>query len=390
MGDAYGAGERMNREGTRKVTPTGALGDPRPATAEAGAAYLDDLAAMLAAYFQEGRADWRPEPVGDLPHGGLSEPDGDLAEGIRARRAGDLAAAKAFFERRMDGEPERFDARVQLARTLILEDDLDGASGRVRPLLDHDLPAARIAAHDELALIALYRGRFAEAIDHKSSARELASRNQAGDEAVARRFMQIGYIQTEAGDYDAAAESFDRALALVPEAGALNLDVVHLAALAEVRQGRLHTAGDRLRTIGDAVFDAGLANQLRRFHQLDAELLLVEGRPDDALVAIARAIRIYDHPLYRDTEARALLAAERLATAGASLLHITGLTDARLDIPTMYVRAHYRLGRVMEAQGRPDEAARWYAAFLGYWGDSDTDLPEVIEARAALERLGSG
>ncbi len=48
MGDAYGAGEKMNQEGTQSVTPNGVFGDPRAATAEAGREYLNALATVLA------------------------------------------------------------------------------------------------------------------------------------------------------------------------------------------------------------------------------------------------------------------------------------------------------------------------------------------------------
>ena len=387
MGDAYGAGIRLNTEGTKSLSPIGVMGDPRPATAEYGKAYLGDLADYLGTYFQRGRENWQPAPAPELPSGGLAEPEGELAEGIRARRAGDIAAAKAFFEAHLRRDPGQAEPRAQLARTLILEGDTEAARALLTPLLGSDDFQARILGHDELALVALYRGRFGEAVEHKLSARELAERHGGMEEEIARRYMQVGYILTEFGQLDAAAEAFAEAQKRVPDAGPLKLDIQHLAALAELRQGRPHLVIGKLRAIGDAIFDAGLTNQLRRFYQLDAELRIADGHPADALIGLSRAIRIYDHPLYRETQARALIALGRLDEAEESLQRITRLTDARLDIPTMFVRAHYRLGTIYEAQGRTHDAARLYTAFLDYWGGTDAPLDEVRLATEALGRL---
>ncbi len=388
MGDAYGAGPRMNAEGTKSVTPIGVMGDPRPATAEYGREYLGDLATLLTGYFERGRAEWEPAPAPDLPSGGLTEPEGELAEGIRLRRSGDIAAAKSFFEARMRRDPNDAEPRAQLARTLILEGQYEAARNLLAPLLDSSDFRARVLANDELALVDLYQGQFGPAIERKTAARELTADNGGSDEEVGRRYMQMGYILTEFGQLDSANEAFAEARKRVPDAGPLRLDIEHLAALTELQQGRPHLVIDKLRAIGDAIFDKNLTNQLRRFYQLDAELRIADGHADDALVGLSRAIRIYDHPLYRETEARALTDLGRLDEAEETLLRITRLTDARLDIPTMFVRTHYRLAALYERQGREADAARLYTQFLDYWGDTDAPLAEVGSAREALERLG--
>jgi tetratricopeptide (TPR) repeat protein len=169
--------------------------------------------------------------------------------------------------------------------------------------------------------------------------------------------------------------------------GAINLDIRHLAALAEVKQGRFHTADGTLRAIGDAVFEPGLGDQIRRFYQLDAMLRMALGRPADALIGLQYAIEIYDHPLYRETQARALLMLGRLEEAEETLLRLVNLTDARFDIPIVFVRAHYYLGTVYERQGRTKDATNMYARFLEFWGDSETPMDEVRNARDAIARL---
>ena len=390
MGDAYGADEKMGLEGTSSVTPLGVFGDPRPATAEFGHEYLGALADLLTNYLERGRSEWTPRRLENVPYGGLAYPEGDLAEGVRARRSGDIDAAMAFFEARLKRSPDDAGARVELARTHILAGDYGRATEIVTPVLVATDLRARALANDELAFISLYQGRFADAIFHKEEAREILADHGGSAIDLARRYLQMGYIQTETGQFDAARRSFEKALQHVPELGAFHLDIRHLAALVDVKQGRLHTAHGTLRAIGDAIFEPGLEDQIRRFYQLDAEVSMALGRPQDALVGLPYAIEIYDHPLYRDTQARAFLMLDRLQEAEETLSRLVNLTDARFDVPIVFVRAHYLLGTVYERQGRIQEATDMYARFLGFWGDTEVPMVEVRNATEAVLKLQPG
>jgi len=389
MGDAYGAGDKMNHEGTPGVSSIGVLGDPRAASAEAGREYLADLATLLADYVQTSRAQWQPAPPQDLPDGSLAEPKGELAEGIRLRRAGNLIAAQSFFEDRLKREPGLAEARLELARTSVLMGNFADAAELVTPLLNSENMTTRAQANDELAYVSMYQGRFQDALGHKATAAELLRESGASAEDQARRLLQMGYIRSEIAQYDGAREAFAEAVALMPGVGAFNLDIRHLAALVDFKQGRLHTADFTRRAIGDAVFEPGLEAQIRRFYQLDSELQMALGHPADALSSLALAIRVYDHPLYREAQARAFLMLDQLDDAEETLLRLINLTDARLDIPIMYVRAHYQLGGIYERQGRLGDAVKMYSRFLGFWGDVSVPLTDVENAREALSRLAA-
>ena len=387
MGDAYGAGEKMNEEGTSSVSPIGVLGDPRHSSAEAGREYLSDLVDFLAAYAQTGRERWKGTRSRTMPFGGLAEPQGPLADGIRARREGYYDRAKEFFEAELNARPTDIDARTELARTLVLGGSIDHARAVIIPLLKVDDTVVLERAHDELALIDLYQGRFNSAIEHKKVARQLTASGKRHPEHEARKLLYIGYIANETGQLEIAAASYAKGLELVPSASDVNLDLQHLLGLLEIKQGRLHKAGARLRMLGDAVFEEKFSSQIRRFYHLNAELLMKQGRPDDALVNIPLAIQSYDHPLYRETLARAYIAVDRLADAEAELLEIINLTDARLDIPIHYIKAHYQLATLYHRLNRPDEARQMYSKFLSFWGDTDIPVSEVVDATTALSSL---
>ena len=383
MGDAYGVGEKTNAEGTQNVTPNGVFGDPRAATAEAGREYLNALATVLADFVQEGREQWKVSPPTDVPYGGLPDPSGPLAEGILSRRKGDFEAASGFFDAYLKKNPDDVAARIELARTAVLEGQYNEARSIVEPLLRHPSSETRETAFHELALIAPYQGRFKDAAASLKASREVAAEN-GNARGEAHRLLYVGYFLSEFGDLDGAAAAYGEALQLEDEVSDLNLDLQHLTAINELKQGRLHKAGNRLRMIGDASLQEAFTGHIRRFYHLNGEILLARGRAEDALVNFPLAIQSYDHPFYRETLARAYEATGRYEEAEKELVRLIELTDARLDIPIHYVKAHYQLGKLYQQMGRDADAKAMYERFLGFWGEADTPVPEVAAARDAL------
>jgi tetratricopeptide (TPR) repeat protein len=55
--------------------------------------------------------------------------------------------------------------------------------------------------------------------------------------------------------------------------------------------------------------------------------------------------------------------------------------------PFVWILARYHHARVLERLGRTDEARREYEDFVAHWGHADNPLPELADARSALERL---
>ena len=141
-----------------------------------------------------------------------------------------------------------------------------------------------------------------------------------------------------------------------------------MVGLALIKKARLLDAAQRLRVIGDAVRDPEYQAHIRRFYHLNGEILLRRNRPEDAGVNFRAALEIYDHPLYRESMARARWQAGDLEGAVAELEKLVALTDARLDIPVHYVKAHYQLGQLYELLGNRDLAQDWYRRFFGISG----------------------
>ena len=384
MGDAMAMGEKLNRDGTHSISPIGVLGDPRGATVEAGKEYLDSRVTLLSDYVTARREGWAPEIPGDLPYGGLPVPEGDLADAVAARRNGDFDTARQLLQEKLQAQPGDPMIGLELARIDTLEDRIDSARGSLEALLAETTGnETREKIHDELALISAYQGRFAEAAEHKLEAKRLRGlRNDPAGEGL--KLFYIAYFQAETGRVDEAIESYGQALELARDPSAINLDIEHLVGLALVKKGRLLDAAQRLRVIGDSVNDPEFRSHIRRFYHLNGEILLQRNRPEDAAINFQATLKIYDHPLYRESMARAKWQAGDLEGAIAELERLVALTDSRLDIPVHYVKAHYQLGQLHEQHGDQDRARDWYRRFLDFWGSSDLDLEEIREARKKL------
>ena len=384
MGDAYAMGEKLNRDGTHSISPIGVLGDPRGANVGAGKEYFSSLATLLSDHVMAAREGWAPELPGDLPYGGLPEPEGELADAVTARRNGDFDTARQLLQEKLQAQPGGPMIVLELARIDTLEDRIDSARESLEALLAETTGNETLEKiHDELSLISAYQGRFAEAAEHKLEAKRLRGlRNDPAGEGL--KLFYIAYFQAETGRVDEAIESYGQALELARDPSDINLDIEHLVGLALVKKGRLLDAAQRLRVIGDSVNDPEFRSHIRRFYHLNGEILLARNRPEDAAINFQATLKIYDHPLYRESMARARWQAGDLEGAIAELERLVALTDARLDIPIHYVKAHYQLGQLHELQGNQDRAQDWYRRFLQFWGSSDMDLEEIREARKKL------
>ena len=381
MGDAYAMGEKLNREGTHSISSIGVLGDPRGATAEAGEEYLNSLASLLSDTLIKERSGWKAKPPGELPQGGLAAPEGDLAAAIEARRSGNFKKARRLLKSKLRKQKNNPQVLLELARTDTLDNKIARARQHLEPLLAEDLDNKTLEqVHDELALISLYKGKFSEATEHKLEAKRLRSlANDPLQEAL--KLFYVAYFQVETGRIDEALESYQQALALAPDTSAINLDIEHLTGLAMVKSGQILNAAQRLRVIGDALRLPEYQSQVRRFYHLNGEILLQRNRPGDAIVNFQAAIGVYNHPLYRESLARARWQSGDHEGAIAELEKLIALTDARHDVPIHYVKAHYQLGQLHEIMKNEKQARKWYQRFLHFWNDSDLALDEISVAR---------
>lgn len=123
---------------------------------------------------------------------------------------------------------------------------------------------------------------------------------------------------------------------------------------------------------------------LRLYYSLHGAIALQEGRGDEAIEQYKETLR--HRPLnwyfdsYEDCLANAYLRLRQFDEAIAEYQRI-------LTINPNYPLAHYHLAVAYEGKGEPEHARASYEKFLQTWQRADSDLPQLISAKARLKDL---
>ena len=161
------------------------------------------------------------------------------------------------------------------------------------------------------------------------------------------------------------------------------------------RPGAARAAAAELEALGGTPFAHTLGVDLARAvegyaHWLEgdegAALESFEGMPMEAGYALLFVSDLYSHGFARFLRAQALQEVGRGAEAEG---WYRGLTAAPFEL-AFRGPALLHLAEIREEAGDREGAVRYYRQFLETWSDADPELqPMVVEARAALRRLGA-
>jgi serine/threonine protein kinase/tetratricopeptide (TPR) repeat protein len=206
----------------------------------------------------------------------------------------------------------------------------------------------------------------------------------------ARRFFQTRYFIAEIDPAD------------VPFSAAFRECYLGLIAVAESDGRAAREAAGRLEALLSAVISNSEANGVRTTNWLallNAEILLAEGRPNDAIRCIASDFKLrvpasspelyYSNaPFTQDVLARAYAEKGDIDRAIVEYKRLLTFDPASKDRRLKNPRYEYRLAKLLEKQGSSAEALAHYTKFLEYWKDAETDLPELSDAKARIAALG--
>lgn len=138
-----------------------------------------------------------------------------------------------------------------------------------------------------------------------------------------------------------------------------------------------------------------------RLAVLASEIMLAEGKPDDAIKFYRKEFKLTapaasspilyaaNVPFDQDLVARAYAAKGDLSQAITEYKRLLTFDPASKDRRLKNPRYEYRLAKLLEKRGSPAEALAHYRMFLQYWKDADTGLPELIDAKARVLALRS-
>jgi serine/threonine-protein kinase len=252
-------------------------------------------------------------------------------------------------------------------------------------------PSYQSAAHQGLALVALTRGRLAEAerefrLDNAVNlARGLPGEALGNEAAVARLAAQFR------GDSAGARRVLERALERHPLASIPELERPYaLLATAYLAAGRPAEARRLL-----AEYEAGVPQGVRRgdwqWYRARGYLALADERPGEAIASF-RAIREAGCAVCGDWDLG--LAYERAGMADSALAAFTraaapeGTGWSTVERAWGLAPSLKRLGELYEARGDRERASEAYRRFLELWRDPDPVLQATVrEVQSRLARL---
>jgi tetratricopeptide (TPR) repeat protein len=310
---------------------------------------------------------------------------------------GDLYASNGLLEEAIDSyraavemKPDFNYSLAKLGHMYILKGEFARAESCYKALSASPLEDWRSGGRTGLALIPVYRGEFARALEVLDAGVAADMMEQYEGVNLAAKHMLKAVILME-------LERFGEAIA----AAGVGVEAQRKARPGDLTYNRhiyiffLATAGrtDEARRVLDEVQEEmGEAYPLRL--NFLVSLGLFELGQDDFEAAlehfesIVNEFGISGFPM-RYALAAAYLGSGKLGEAAEELeALVTDYGEDRIAAnPTWAVKTHYLLGQAYEQSGWSRQAAEQYERFLGFWGDGDPGIPAVEDARGRLARL---
>jgi tetratricopeptide (TPR) repeat protein len=246
-----------------------------------------------------------------------------------------------------------------------------------------------------LALLEMYRGRYATALPRLREAILINHTNGSGVSEYRDRLFLIRALEAKGLSRAAGAEleAVDNLIART----SLGPEWLSMTAKIRARSGRVQDAKKLLAMMSRTAADTTTGSSANRDAARDAvyfdivrgELALAEGRPGEA-VAQFEAAHVVD-PRYPDaleSLAAALAAAGRVEDAVKRYEELIAQRPFGREAQEDWLLAHVRAGELYERLGRSDQARQSYERLLALWKEADADLVALKEARAHVSKLG--
>ncbi len=172
--------------------------------------------------------------------------------------------------------------------------------------------------------------------------------------------------------------------------------------LLKVKQGEMESAHERLSEIESVLPELSPAAKNRSAYQhaiLQAEILMAEGSPDQAVEVMKKAplmdipnlqtdsIVPYNMPFMRDFLAHAYYLSGDLNSAIEEYERLVTFDPDSQDRRLIHPKYHLELAKLYEEKGFSSKATKQYERFLELWKDADPGLVEVEDAKKRLAGL---
>jgi tetratricopeptide (TPR) repeat protein len=299
------------------------------------------------------------------------------------------------------------DARASYLRALSIDADflpsLQGAIGLsiqlgdfriadslIEAMKNHQNPAVQSRGFSQDASLALYQGRFRDALGIYDRRLKLDSQSEATRSRMAGVYINRGYILSFLGETDKALAETERARrlreeTLTPDQAQRSIWDDQVRIMAEA--GRIAEADSIHQLLGedmDEMFGVDSTGHLR----LGQHIQFAAGNFDSALTlyqkSLGRRTEFTEHVRLGQTyaELRRFRDAQREYDLAADLFDGSRLNNSATAVLYYYYRA-----QVYDRSGKTQQAAESYQKFLTIWKDADPGIEEVEDAKRRLAEL---
>jgi tetratricopeptide (TPR) repeat protein/predicted Ser/Thr protein kinase len=301
-------------------------------------------------------------------------------------------ARKAGTVNPSDFEPIELEGLIHLVKG-----DPESAEKSFRRLIQAEDPQFQSIGRTWLCHLYLAQGKY-DLLRQEIKAGSEHARSSSLIEELHNLMLMSAYVGLQMNDLPAAYEASTQALEAAQESqradyvnASLYCRGLILAKMKRFAEAR--TAAEKLKLY---IEKSEVGDEIRQYHRLLGEIAREEGDLAQAIVSFETAVSLlpyqnnkFDlHLLYLDSLASAYHQRGDLDKARNTCERILSLTTGRVRWGDLYAKSHYRLGKILQAQGQKDKAAGFYRRFLEIWSQADPGLPEIADARNQLAALG--
>jgi serine/threonine protein kinase/tetratricopeptide (TPR) repeat protein len=239
--------------------------------------------------------------------------------------------------------------------------------------------------HRSLGILALYRGEMKAAAEQLEQAAQV---NDAFDTpgSSARDVLYLAEALALVERHEEALSQLAHAADFLERSGYQPAFVGLRISVGYSRLGRSDAAARLVETVREKSPSVNQWDLIRA----EGELLLSRGDAEDGVETLRRAYLASNEALTLASLGRALVLAGRREDAIEAYRELVSRPPLAWDGHVEWALAHLKLGKLYEERGDVASARAAYVKFLEIWKEGDSDLPPVLDARKAVERLSAG
>jgi len=276
---------------------------------------------------------------------------------------------------------------------LVRMGDLPKAADTFHKMLSETQDWKKARGYRSLALLAMYQGKYSEAISNLKEALLLEQAIHALESEYRERMFLAAAYRTK-GRGDESAAEVEAATKMLSKAPFGPTWIMYLAK-TYARMGKIAEATKLLNDmVSQQQSPTAIAGINRSGHTDEAaiyvvkgEIALAAGKGSEAVEAFEVADKLVPHNFGMEPLAFGLRVTGKTQEAARAYQEIVDQVPLGSEGQESWVLAHYELGKIYQELGDTAKARQSYGELLDLWKDGDEDLPVLRQAKAAAAKL---